>query len=48
VPDEVARPARAVGALDRIDAERQVATLVDDPRIYDPLDEIGPGIKRGR
>ena len=40
---------RAVGALDRVDPEGQVATLVEDLRIDDTLDEIGPGgILRGR
>ena len=49
VAGDVARRARAVGALDGVDAERQVAALVDDPRLDDALDEIGPGgILRGR
>jgi len=46
--DDVAGPARAVGALDGVDPERQVAALVEDPRVDDALDEIGPGITRGR
>src|SRR4029079_13840637 len=47
--DDVARPARAVGAFDGVDPERQVAALVDDPRVDDALDEIGPGgFPRGR
>ena len=39
--------ARAVGALDRVDPERQVATVVEDPRVDDALDEIGPGGSSG-
>jgi hypothetical protein len=46
--DDVAGPARAVGPLDGVDPERQVAALVQDPRLDDALDEIGPGIPRGR
>ena len=49
VPDDVARAARAVGPLDRVDPERQVPAAVEDPRVDDALDEIGPGgIPRGR
>ena len=49
VTGDLARPAGAVGALDGVHPERQIATLVEDPRIDDTLDEIGPGgIPRGR
>ena len=43
VADDVARPARAIGALDRVDPEGQVAAAVDDPRVDDALGQIGPG-----
>ena len=46
---DVALGARAVGALDGVDPERQVAAVMEDPGIDDVLDEIGPGgILRGR
>jgi len=31
---------RAVGPLDRVDAERQVAAAIQDPRRDDALDEV--------
>ena len=45
---DVARGTRPVGPLDRVDPERQVTTAVEDPRVDDALDEIGPGFLRGR
>jgi len=48
VTDDVPRATRAVGTLDRVDLERQVATFVEDARLDDALDEIGPGFPRGR
>jgi hypothetical protein len=46
---DVAFRARAVRALDSVDAEGQVATLVDDARPDDAFDEVGPGVVlRGR
>jgi hypothetical protein len=46
--DDIPGPARSVGPLDGVDPERQVAALVEDARLDDALDEIGPGIPRGR
>ena len=43
VADDLARPARAVGPLDRVDPERQVAAAMEDPRVDDALVEVGPG-----
>jgi hypothetical protein len=40
MPGDVALGARAVGALDGVDAERQVAALVEDARVDDPLGEV--------
>jgi hypothetical protein len=50
VSDDVPRGACAVGPLDRVDAERQVATLMKDLGIDDPLDEVvvgRAGVDRG-
>jgi len=43
VTDDVAQGVRAVGTLDGVDADRQIAAAVDRPRIDDAFDEIGPG-----
>ena len=49
MPGDVADGARAVGALDRVDPEFQELAAVQDLRIDDVLDEIGPGDRlRGR
>jgi hypothetical protein len=46
---DLARPARAIGPLDRVDPEGQVAAAMEDLRLDDALDEIGPGgILQGR
>jgi len=48
--DDVARGPRAVGPLDRVDAERQVAAVMNDLGIDDPLDEVvvgRAGVDRG-
>jgi hypothetical protein len=47
MPDDVTLAARAVGPLDRVDAELHVVALVDHPRIDDALGEVG-GIDRAR
>jgi hypothetical protein len=50
VADDVPRGARAIGPLDRVDAECQIAALMNDLRIDDPLDEVvvgRAGIDRG-
>jgi hypothetical protein len=46
---DLAGAAGSIGPLDGVDPEGQVAPLVEDVRIDDALDEIGPGgILRGR
>jgi hypothetical protein len=46
---DLARAAGSVGPLDRVDPEGQVAAPVENLRLDDALDEIGPGgIPRGR
>jgi hypothetical protein len=50
VTDDVALRTGAVGPLDRIDPEGEVATTVEDATVDDPLDELivgGPRIERG-
>jgi len=41
--DDVALRARAIGSLDRVDPEGQIAPPVEDARIDDPLDELSVG-----
>jgi hypothetical protein len=49
MPRDVTRRAGAVGAFDRVDAELQEGAAVQDLRIDDVLDKIGPGVVlRGR
>jgi len=49
VPGDVAGRPAAVWKLDGVDPEGQVRALVDDPRLDDAFDEIGPGVVlRGR
>jgi hypothetical protein len=49
VTGEIARRARAVRALDRVDAELDELAAMDDPSVDDALAQIGPGgILRGR
>ncbi len=46
VPDDVARSPRAVGALDRVDAELHVPPAVDDLGRDDALlERVGPGFR---
>ena len=49
MPRDVTRRSGAVGAFDGVDAEFQEGAAVQDLRIDDVLDEIGPGVVlRGR
>jgi hypothetical protein len=49
VAGDVADRARPVRSFDRVDAELQELPAVEDLRIDDALDEIGPGgFLRGR
>ena len=41
--DDVALGARAVGPLDRVDAERQVVAVVEDPRLDEGLGQVSVG-----
>ena len=47
VTGDVALVARAVGPLDRVDPELEVAPTVEDARIDDPLDELVVGRAEG-
>jgi hypothetical protein len=42
MPGDVPGGAPAVGELDGVDTEGQVAPVMDDPRVDDALDEVGP------
>jgi hypothetical protein len=47
VARDVALRARAVGALDRVDAELEIAAAMEDAGIDDPLDELVVGRAEG-
>jgi hypothetical protein len=49
VAGDIALRTRPIGPLNGVDPEADVPTLVESPRVDDPLNEIGPGgILRGR
>ena len=49
VTGDLTGAARAIRSFDRVDSERQIVAAVDDLRLDDALDEIGPGdLLRGR
>jgi hypothetical protein len=49
MPGDVPGRPPAIGQLDGVDPEGQVRPAMDDPRVDDAFDEVGPGVVlRGR
>jgi hypothetical protein len=44
--DDITRGPSAIGAFDRVDAERQVPAAMDDPGVDDSLEQVVDGFRR--